>query len=209
MKPGGRRNRRAHLDASLCSGLLKAYRTHRPIRMRAELRRPQCSARIGAAGRGPRAAKPTWEVCGSNRRTDARNEGGSAWGLTRRLFLEIVEQPANRCAVRATQALGLQEAVAPPPFAPVGRAPAGVRVLVFGAGIAGLTAAYELQKLATVWVIEARTRAGGRACTVRRGTVVRGRADRRSTLPVRRGPILQPGADAHPEYARDHARILP
>ena len=93
-------------------------------------------------------------------------------GLTRRLFLEIVGQAGGGAALySATQALGLQEAVAPPPFAPVGRAPAGARVLVLGAGIAGLTAAYELQKLGyECEVIEARTRAGGRACTVRRGT---------------------------------------
>ena len=94
-------------------------------------------------------------------------------GLTRRLFLEIVGQAGGGAALySATQALGLQEAAAPPPFSPVGRAPAGARVLVLGAGIAGLTAAYELQKLGyQCEVIEARTRTGGRACTVRRGTV--------------------------------------
>ena len=47
-----------------------------------------------------------------------------------------------------------------------------MRVVVLGAGLAGLTVAYELGKLGyRVQVLEARARPGGRAHTVRRGTV--------------------------------------
>jgi monoamine oxidase len=93
--------------------------------------------------------------------------------LTRRSFLEIVGQAGGGAAVySAMRALELQAAVNPPPFAPVGRAPHGTKVVVLGAGIAGLTAAYELQKLGyECEVLEARTRVGGRAFTAKRGVV--------------------------------------
>ena len=48
----------------------------------------------------------------------------------------------------------------------------GVRVLILGAGLTGLTVAYELAKLGyQCEVLEARARPGGRVHTVRRGTV--------------------------------------
>ena len=48
----------------------------------------------------------------------------------------------------------------------------GVRVLILGGGLAGLTAAYALGKVGyDCRVLEARTRPGGRVFTVRRGTV--------------------------------------
>lgn len=49
---------------------------------------------------------------------------------------------------------------------------AGVPVVILGAGLAGLSAAYELSKLGyDVRLLEARTRPGGRCHTIRRGTV--------------------------------------
>ena len=46
----------------------------------------------------------------------------------------------------------------------------GTRILIIGAGIAGLTAAYELRKLGfTCTVLEASHRVGGRSLTIRRG----------------------------------------
>ncbi|MGE5245465.1 MAG: flavin monoamine oxidase family protein [Betaproteobacteria bacterium] len=93
--------------------------------------------------------------------------------MKRRLFLELVGRAGGAAAVHsAMRALDLQAPADAPPFAPAGRAPAGARVLVLGAGLAGLTAAYELQKLGyTCEVLEARGRPGGRACTIRRGVV--------------------------------------
>src|SRR6516164_5570542 len=49
----------------------------------------------------------------------------------------------------------------------------GTKVVVLGAGIAGLVAAYELRKAGfDCTVIEARDRPGGRNWTVRRGTAI-------------------------------------
>ena len=63
-------------------------------------------------------------------------------------------------------------APAPSDFTLQGRAN-GTRVLVLGAGIAGLTAAYELEKGGyAVEVIEARDRPGGRSWTLRGGDTV-------------------------------------
>src|SRR5262249_43495760 len=75
-------------------------------------------------------------------------------------------------AHEAMTALGL---LAAPPaqerFELRGQVP-GTRVVILGAGLAGLTAAYELGKLGyACQVLEARARPGGRVFTVRRGTV--------------------------------------
>lgn len=93
--------------------------------------------------------------------------------LTRRSFLEIVGQAGGSAALfSAMRTLELEAAINPPVFAPVGRAPHGTKVVILGAGIAGLTAAYELQKLGyDCEVLEARTRVGGRAFTAKRGVV--------------------------------------
>ncbi|ESQ79782.1 FAD-dependent oxidoreductase [Asticcacaulis sp. YBE204] len=49
----------------------------------------------------------------------------------------------------------------------------GVRVIILGAGVAGMSAAYELRKAGyDCLILEARTRAGGRNFTVRKGTVI-------------------------------------
>ena len=68
------------------------------------------------------------------------------------------------------QALGLAGAPSLAWSAPTERAPAGTRVIILGAGVAGLTAAYELRKLGyECEILEARARFGGRCFTVRRG----------------------------------------
>jgi monoamine oxidase len=92
--------------------------------------------------------------------------------MKRRHFLELVGRSGGAAAVfSAMRALDLQAASDPIPYAPTGRAPEGIRVVVLGAGLSGLAAAYELQKLGySCEVLEARERPGGRACTVRRGT---------------------------------------
>jgi monoamine oxidase len=68
------------------------------------------------------------------------------------------------------QALGLAGAPALAWTPPTERAPGGTRVIILGAGVAGLAAAYELRKLGyECEILEARTRFGGRCFTVRRG----------------------------------------
>jgi monoamine oxidase len=92
---------------------------------------------------------------------------------TRRAFLERLGQTGGVAAVDvALGALGLGGAMpAPPAFAASGRARPNTRVIVLGAGLSGLAAAWELQKLGyEVDVLEARARAGGRCFSIRRGT---------------------------------------
>src|SRR5215471_21172891 len=90
---------------------------------------------------------------------------------TRRSFLELVGQAGGTVALySAMRTLDLQAAEPASPFAPIGRAPHGTKVVILGAGLAGLSAAYELQKLGyETEVLEARTRIGGRCISVRRG----------------------------------------
>jgi monoamine oxidase len=94
-------------------------------------------------------------------------------GLTRRRFINLVGKAGGYAAVYSTMAamglLPVPSAYAgPPQLAPgSGR---GVRVVILGAGIAGLAAAYELGKAGYECVVlEARERAGGRAWTLRGG----------------------------------------
>ena len=95
---------------------------------------------------------------------------------TRRAFLNQVGQAGGAAAVyRAMAALGLMPE--PEPWTGPVELPAGSghdkTVLILGAGIAGLAAAYELTRAGfKCSVLEAQPHAGGRNFTVRRGTVI-------------------------------------
>src|SRR6185369_14509723 len=97
-------------------------------------------------------------------------------GLTRRRFLERVGIAGGSAALYETMtALGLINLPAawagPPQLAP--GSGTGKKVVILGAGIGGLTAAYELSKANyTVQIIEVTERAGGRNHSARRGTVL-------------------------------------
>ena len=96
--------------------------------------------------------------------------------LTRRRFLERVGMAGGSVALYETMtALGLinlPEAWAGPPQLPAGSG-AGKKVIILGAGIGGLTAAYELTKAGyKCQIIELTERPGGRNHTARRGTVL-------------------------------------
>jgi monoamine oxidase len=93
---------------------------------------------------------------------------------TRRGFLQAVGRAGGAAAVYETMvALGMlrvPDVFAGPPDLPPGN---GQRVVILGAGIAGLTAAYELNKAGyEVVILEAQGRAGGRSYTVRRGYTI-------------------------------------
>src|SRR5688500_2836213 len=92
--------------------------------------------------------------------------------LTRRHFLtRAAVMGGSSLMYEAMTGLGLLAFPTQAPFDLSGRAP-GTRVLVLGAGLTGLTVAYELGKAGyDCRVLEARPRPGGRVFTVRRGTV--------------------------------------
>jgi monoamine oxidase len=97
-------------------------------------------------------------------------------GLTRRRFLQGVGLAGGSAALYETMtALGLinlPEAWAGPPQLGAGSG-AGKKVIILGAGIGGLTAAYELLHAGyKCQIVELTERPGGRNHTARRGTVV-------------------------------------
>jgi monoamine oxidase len=91
--------------------------------------------------------------------------------VTRRRFLTQVGAAGGASFVyEAMTGLGLLAAPSQTPFSLTGRV-SGVRVVILGAGLSGMTAAYELGKVGfDCRVLEARARPGGRVFTVRRGT---------------------------------------
>lgn len=95
--------------------------------------------------------------------------------LTRRVFIQRVAQLGGYSAAYSTMhALGL---IPSPGASSLPDLPAsfgkGKKVVILGAGIAGLVSAYELRKAGFhVTVIEARNRPGGRSWSVRKGTTV-------------------------------------
>jgi monoamine oxidase len=106
--------------------------------------------------------------------------------LTRRRFLEAVGLAGGSAAVYETMtALGLihvPEAWAGPPQLPPGSG-TGKKVIILGAGIGGLTAAYELSRANyKCQIIELTERAGGRNHTARRGTTLVEKQESGNTL---------------------------
>lgn len=90
-------------------------------------------------------------------------------GISRRAFLEKASLLVGS-SYPAMLALGLIKAAPAKAFHLDGSG-AGKHIIILGAGLAGMTAAYELKKLGyTCTVLEARDRSGGRVWTVRKGT---------------------------------------
>jgi monoamine oxidase len=96
-------------------------------------------------------------------------------GWTRRRFLSLVGQAGGAFAVQEmVTALGWvpTEAWAGPPRLAQGSGK-GRKVLILGAGVGGLTAAYELTQAGyECLILEPQNRAGGRSLTARQGTVI-------------------------------------
>jgi monoamine oxidase len=92
--------------------------------------------------------------------------------LTRRHFIErLAAVGGASLAYEGMTGLGLLEAAQSAPFDLRGDGK-GVKVAIIGAGLSGMTVAYELGKLGyACTILEARPRPGGRAHTIRRGTV--------------------------------------
>jgi monoamine oxidase len=92
--------------------------------------------------------------------------------LTRRNFIErLAAVGGASLAYEGMVGVGLLEAAQSTPFELRGDGK-GVKVAIIGGGLAGMTVAYELGKLGYACsILEARPRPGGRAHTIRRGTV--------------------------------------
>ena len=102
------------------------------------------------------------------------SKGGS--GISRRRFLEMVGLAGGAAAVYETMtAMGLiniPHASAGSPRLPKKEGD-GPKVLILGAGVGGLTAAYELSRAGyRVEILEAQDRAGGRSLTARNGSKI-------------------------------------
>src|SRR4051812_20124970 len=115
---------------------------------------------------------------------------------TRREFLRKVAQAGGYRATYLTmQAMGLLGTAAlAEPLALEPGSSHSTKVVILGAGIAGLSAAYELGKAGyDCTVLEARDRVGGRNWTIRRGRDARDDRRHPAGLRLRRGPVLERG----------------
>jgi monoamine oxidase len=92
-------------------------------------------------------------------------------GMTRRQLLRMIGMTAGSAAMyQAMTSLGMAAESGFNGMPDLGAAPKGATVLVLGAGIAGMVAAFELRKAGySVQVLEYNARAGGRNWTLRGG----------------------------------------
>ncbi|MEQ9561914.1 MAG: NAD(P)-binding protein, partial [Woeseiaceae bacterium] len=96
-------------------------------------------------------------------------------GISRRRFLEMVGAAGGSTAVyQASMALGLMQDTGQPASLDLLNVKGSRRkVLILGAGISGLTIAYELERAGyECQIIEASHRIGGRVLTLRHGDIV-------------------------------------
>src|SRR5208282_2274488 len=125
--------------------------------------------------------------------------------VTRRGFLNLVGRAGGATALYETMAamglLPVPTAYAGPPELPHGSG-TGTRVVILGAGIAGMTAAYELARAGyRCTILEARERTGGRNWTLRRGDFVEELDSRqRSTFAAGREMYFNTGPARIPQY---------
>ncbi len=134
---------------------------------------------------------------------------------SRRRFLETVGRVGGAAAAYETMAaLGLIKVpalFAGPPNLPPGSGK-GKKVLILGAGIAGLTAAYELRKADyEVMILEAKNRPGGRNFTVRRGDVIEEVTGTRQLCRFDEGLYLNAGPGRLPYHhtaVLDYCKVL-
>ena len=123
---------------------------------------------------------------------DSRDPRGGGW--TRRRFLDAVGKAGGAAALYETMAamglVAIPSAFAgTPDLSPTYGA--GKRVVILGAGIAGLTSAYELSKAGyDVIVLEAQKRSGGRSFTVRTGDVIEEITGTKQTCHFDEGPNM-------------------
>ncbi len=124
-------------------------------------------------------------------------------GISRRLFLHRLGATGGYGATySAMRTLGLMGAVAtaatPAMAADAGR---GKRVVILGGGVAGLVAAYELERAGyTVTLLEARDRLGGRNWTLRNGSKVEMAGEETQTVRFSDGLYMNAGPARIPSH---------
>jgi monoamine oxidase len=125
-------------------------------------------------------------------------------GVSRRGFLHRIGAVGGYAAAySAMVSLGLMAtpAKAAGPLALPANLGAGKRVAVLGAGIAGLTAAYELERAGfDVTVLEARTRVGGRNWTLRSGDKIEMVGEATQTIAFSDGLYMNAGPARIPSH---------
>ncbi|WP_263367721.1 flavin monoamine oxidase family protein [Edaphobacter bradus] len=128
--------------------------------------------------------------------------------FTRRTFIQRMAQIGGYSAAFATmQALGL---IPPVGASPLPQLPAdfgkGKKVVILGAGIAGLVSAYELRRAGfECTILEARNRPGGRSWSVRNGTKVEFTDGTVQTCDWQSGGYFNPGPARIPSI---HTHLL-
>ena len=91
-------------------------------------------------------------------------------GTRRDFLLQVAAAGGYRATYLTMQAMGLLGATAAAEPLAIERGAPGTKVIILGAGVAGLSAAYELGKAGyACTILEARDRVGGRNWTIRRG----------------------------------------
>ena len=127
--------------------------------------------------------------------------------VTRRGFINLAGRAAGAAALYITLgAMGLlaaPSAHAGPPELPAGSG-RGIHVAILGAGIAGMTAGYELRKAGyRCTILEARERPGGRVWTLRGGLEPARELGPPSRSVFQRGPSANsPASSGHPVLHR-------
>ncbi len=128
--------------------------------------------------------------------------------LTRRLLLERLGAAGGLgAAMLGLRAMGVAWGAAPSPLPalPAGHG-VGRKVIVLGAGLAGMVAALELRKAGyAVTVLEATDRAGGRCRTLRTGDVVTETSGATQRVALSPGLYFNPGPARIPHF---HASLL-
>ncbi len=132
------------------------------------------------------------------------HDGATASGMTRRGLLRMIGMTAGSAAMyQAMTSLGLAAETTFNGMPDLGAAPKGASVLILGAGIAGMVAAFELRKAGyAVQVLEYNARAGGRNWTLRGGDTYTEMGGETQTCGFDQGLYINPGPWRLPYHHR-------
>ncbi|MEP6882104.1 MAG: FAD-dependent oxidoreductase, partial [Dokdonella sp.] len=124
--------------------------------------------------------------------------------MTRRGLLRMIGMTAGSAAMyQAMTSLGLAAETTFNGMPDLGAAPKGASVLILGAGIAGMVAAFELRKAGyAVQVLEYNARAGGRNWTLRGGDSYTEMGGETQTCGFDQGLYINPGPWRLPYHHR-------